>query len=143
MKKTILIYGVALAFIAIALKYLESAFVRSELGIELYLGTVAIICAILGSWFGAKWFNKKEIVVQSELPPFELDELKLKELGISRRELEVLVHMADGLSNQEIADILFVSVSTIKTHSSSLFIKLDVKRRTMAVQMAKELRLIK
>jgi ATP/maltotriose-dependent transcriptional regulator MalT len=63
-------------------------------------------------------------------------------LGISKREHEVLELMAKGLSNQEIADNLFVSLNTIKTHSSNLFIKLQVGRRTQAVQKGKELGLI-
>ena len=63
-------------------------------------------------------------------------------LGISKREYEVLELMARGLSNQEIADALFVSINTIKTHVSNLFLKLDTKRRTQAIQKAKELRLI-
>ncbi|HNC12260.1 MAG TPA: LuxR C-terminal-related transcriptional regulator, partial [Cyclobacteriaceae bacterium] len=55
---------------------------------------------------------------------------------------EVLELMAKGFSNQEIADKLFVSLNTVKTHSSNLFLKLEVSRRTQAVQKAKELQLL-
>ena len=75
-------------------------------------------------------------------PQFILNEPELLRLGISKRELEVLESISQGLSNQQIADKLFVSLNTIKTHSSNLFLKLEVSRRTQAVQRAKELRLI-
>ena len=75
-------------------------------------------------------------------PAFQFDQTRLDERGISRREYEVLELMAKGFSNQEIADRLFVSLNTIKTQSSNLFLKLDVNRRTQAVQKAKELQLI-
>lgn len=73
---------------------------------------------------------------------FILNETELQRLGISKREHEVLELIAKGLSNQEIADKLFVSLNTIKTHTSNLFLKLEVSRRTQAIQKAKELRLI-
>ena len=82
---------------------------------------------------------KKVVIVGA---PFVLDEEKLRQLGISKREHEVLELIASGLSNQEIADKLFVSINTVKTHSSSLFLKLDASRRTQAIQKAKELRII-
>jgi ATP/maltotriose-dependent transcriptional regulator MalT len=74
--------------------------------------------------------------------PFEVNEENLKNLGISKREHEVLLLMAQGLSNQEIGDKLFVSLNTVKTHSSNLFYKLEAKRRTQAIQKAKGLNLI-
>ncbi len=64
-------------------------------------------------------------------------------LGLSQREIEVLGLMADGASNQEIADALFISLNTIKTHTSRLFEKLDVKRRTQAIEKAKRLNIIR
>ncbi|MBO6761492.1 MAG: response regulator transcription factor, partial [Roseivirga sp.] len=62
--------------------------------------------------------------------------------GLTEREMEVLHHIAEGCSNIEIGEKLFVSENTIKTHVSNLFVKLDVKRRTQAVTRAKELRII-
>jgi len=73
---------------------------------------------------------------------FNLNEAELSKLKISSRELEVLQLMAEGLSNQEIAERLFVSLNTIKTHSSNLFLKMEVGRRTQAVEKAKRLSLI-
>jgi|SRR5579859_204029 len=70
------------------------------------------------------------------------DEKELAKLGLSQRELEVLQLIAEGLSNQEIAGRLYLSLNTVKTHSSRIFEKLDVRRRTQAVDKAKRLRLI-
>jgi ATP/maltotriose-dependent transcriptional regulator MalT len=71
-----------------------------------------------------------------------LDEVRLNELGITPRELEILGLIATGLTNREIADRLYVSENTVKTHSSRLFDKLGAKRRTQAVQIAQGFRLI-
>ena len=101
----------------------------------------------LGIWLGLKLTRKKEVVVVKEVPvpvtqPFTLNEGRLKDLGITRRELEILELIAQGLSNREIADKLFVSENTVKTHSSRLFDKLSARRRTQAVQIGKEMGLI-
>ncbi|MBA3568039.1 MAG: response regulator transcription factor [Pyrinomonadaceae bacterium] len=74
--------------------------------------------------------------------PFALNEERLRELSITKRELEILELIAQGMSNREIAEKLFVSENTVKTHSSRLFDKLSAKRRTQAVQIGKELGLI-
>lgn len=78
-----------------------------------------------------------------EMPKEEIDEKEVARLGLSGREQEVLQLMAEGLSNQEIADRIFVSLNTVKTHCSRIFEKLDVKRRTQAVEKSKRLRLIR
>jgi LuxR family transcriptional regulator, maltose regulon positive regulatory protein len=57
----------------------------------------------------------------------------------SERELEVLAFIAAGKSNGEIADMLFVSVSTVKTHINNLYRKLGARSRTQAVARAREL----
>lgn len=121
------------------MKYIEYQFFTKSLSVEFYVGLVAIFFTSLGIWAGLKLTRKK---VQIIGPEFILDEAQLARLDISKRELEVLQLMAQGLSNQEIADKLFVSLNTIKTHSSNLFLKLEVSRRTQAVQKARELRLI-
>ena len=74
--------------------------------------------------------------------PNKIDFQKIKDLGLSKREYEVLKEVASGLSNQEIADKLFVSESTIKTHVSNLLVKLNAKRRTQAIQISKDLNII-
>lgn len=139
MKRTIFIYGLALAVLVFLLKYLEYRLIVRDLTIEFYVGLVAVFFTVLGIWAGRKITGEKVVVVGQE---FILNEIELQRLGISKRELEVLALMAQGLSNQEVADKLYVSLNTIKTHSSNLFLKLEVSRRTQAIQKAKELRLI-
>ena len=140
MKRTILIYGLALAALITLLKFLEYRLFVHDLSIEFYVGIVAIMFIVLGVWVGLRLTRKKTIIITN--PNFQFDESRLERFGISKREYEVLELMARGLSNQEIADKLFVSLNTIKTHSSNLFLKLEAKRRTQAIQKAKELDLI-
>lgn len=139
MKRTIILYAIALAFLVFILKSVEYRFYVRDLSIEFYIGFIAILFTVLGIWAGLKLTRKKTVIIS---PDFVLDELQLQKLGISKREHEVLQLMATGLSNQEIANKLFVSRNTIKTHTSNLFLKLEVSRRTQAVQRGKELRLI-
>jgi ATP/maltotriose-dependent transcriptional regulator MalT len=100
----------------------------------------------VGIWLGLKLTRKKVITISAPTSSpdtiFQLDEQILQQKGISKREYEVLELMAKGHSNQEIADKLFVSLNTIKTHTSNLFIKLEAKRRTQAIERAKQLRLL-
>ena len=114
---------------------------------------IALVFAALGIWLGLKLTRKKEVIVERELlvereipipstQSFCLNEERLRELSITKRELEILELIASGLSNREIADKLFVSENTVKTHSSRLFDKLSAKRRTQAVRFGKQLGLI-
>jgi len=139
MTRTLIIYGLALAVLVFLLKYLEYRFVVRDLSIEFYVGIVAVFFTAFGVWAGLKLTRKQVVRVG---PEFVVDEAALDRLGISKREHEVLLLISQGLSNQEIADKLFVSLNTIKTHSSNLFLKMQVSRRTQAVQKGKELRLI-
>ena len=139
MKRTIIIYGLVLAALVFVMKFLEYRLLIRDLSTEFYVGLVAIFFAALGVWAGLKLTSKKVVIVG---PEFILNQLELQRLEISKREHEVLDLMAQGLSNQEIADKLFVSVNTIKTHSSNLFLKLQVSKRTQAIQKGRELRLI-
>ena len=150
-KKQLLIYGIIYGIcggILIAfLKYIEYRFIVVEHSIEIYGGLTALLFASVGIWLGLKLTRKKEVVVVKEvavpmLEPFAINESRVKELGITKRELEILGLIATGMSNREIADKLFVSENTVKTHSSRVFDKLGAKRRTQAVQIAKEMGLI-
>ena len=140
MRKTILIYGISLAAMIALLKFLEYKYLLRDLALEIYMGILAVMFAGLGIWIGFKLTRPKAILVP--VSNFQFDQARLDKLSISKREYEVLELMAQGLSNQEIADKLFVSLNTVKTHSTNLFAKLDAKRRTQAVQRAKELMLI-
>ncbi|HXB40503.1 MAG TPA: LuxR C-terminal-related transcriptional regulator [Bacteroidia bacterium] len=148
MKKKILIYGIALGLLTITLKFLEYKIFIKDHVMDFYVGAIAVLFTMVGIWAGLKLTRKKEVIVVKEVAVlvdrnnFVLNENLLKQLSISKREHEVLELIAGGLSNQEIADKLFVSLNTVKTHSSRLFEKLEVNRRTQAVEKAKSLGLI-
>jgi len=138
-RKTILIYSAAMAVLIGLLKFVEYRFFVRDIPLEFYVGTVAIMFTALGIWAGLRLTRPK--IIDSGAP-FQLDEANLRTLGISKREYEVLELIAQGLSNQEIAEKLFVSTSTVKTHVSNVLAKLDARRRTQAIQRAKELNII-
>ena len=144
-----ILYGVSLAALLFLLKWLELRFVIMDHAFEVYIGAIALIFTGLGIWLALKLSKPKieKVVVEKEIyiqqtAGFVINENVVNELGLSKRELEVLQLMADGLSNVEIGLRLFISLNTIKTHSSNLFEKLDVKRRTQAIEKAKRLGLI-
>ena len=149
--KRVIFYGLAGGVLIALLKVLEyKHFVRAY-PTEIYGGLVAVIFSALGLYFGLRWARSKEVpkevVVVKEVrvaaeEPFVLDAAKLKELGITQREHEILGLIAEGLSNREIGLRLFVSENTVKTHSSRLFDKLGVNRRVQAVLKGRELGLI-
>lgn len=141
MRKTIILYGASLAALTAILKLIEYRFFVRDISLELYIGLVAVLFVIIGVWAGRKLTQPK---VEVLIPPtdFQIDEQELRRLGITRREYEVLELIDLGLSNKEIAERLFVSTSTVKTHTSNIFAKLDARRRTEAIRRAKELRLI-
>lgn len=147
MRRTIIIYGLLLAGLTALLKLVEYKYFIRDLSLEVYLGIIAIFFTILGIWAGTKIIAGKTIIKEIQVPVlqtgnFVLNDNHMKKLGISQREYDVLELMSQGFSNQEIGDKLFISLSTVKTHSANLYVKLDVKRRTQAVQRAKELQLI-
>ena len=149
MKKHLLIYGLCGGLLILVLRLIEYRFLVLERSIEIYGGLIALLFVSLGIWLGLKLTKNKvvvkEVPVEIRVPtsePFVLDQVKLQQLGITARELEILELIAGGLSNREIAEKLFVSENTVKTHSSRLFEKLSAKRRTQAVQIGKELQLI-
>lgn len=145
-----LVYGLTGGLLIAVLKLIEYRFLVVEHSFEIYGGLIALLFAGLGVWLGLKLTRKEEVVllkeveVVKEVPvpapdePFTVNEEQLKHLGITKRELEILELIAQGMSNREIAEKLFVSENTVKTHSSRLFDKLSAKRRTQAVQIAKE-----
>lgn len=152
--KQTVIYGFSLAILLFLLKWLELRFILFSHSMEIYIGSIALLFTGLGIWLALKLMTPKvqvkivEQIIEKPVPQqespegFELNEALQQKLGLSKRELEVLQLMATGLSNQEIAGQLFVSLNTIKTHTSNVFEKLEVKRRTQAVEKAKRLSLI-
>jgi len=145
--KQVLLYGLAGGVLIALLKLIEyQHFVHAYPG-ELYGGLVALIFTAVGIHLGLRWTRPKEVVVVREVRvreggPFVLNGNKLKELGITQREHEILGLIAQGLSNREIGEKLFVSENTVKTHSSRLFEKMSVNRRVLAIQKGKDLGLI-
>jgi len=147
--RPILVYSISLGLLLFLLKWLELRFVIFDHALEIYIGAIAIIFTALGIWLALKLTRPKTetVIVEKKIyvhntSEFILNEKALQEMGLSKRELEVLQLMAEGLSNNEIAVRLFVSLNTIKTHTSKLFEKMDVKRRTQAIEKAKRLSLI-
>lgn len=145
--RQLLLYGGALALLLFLLKWMEYRFVVLDHAFEIYITLIAVLFTALGIWLALKLVPAKThtVVVEKEVylhPPFTCNEVQQQKLGLSAREMEVLQLMAAGMSNQEIADRLYVSVNTVKTHTSNVFQKLDVKRRTQAVEKAKQLQLI-
>jgi DNA-binding NarL/FixJ family response regulator len=141
--RTIIIYGLAMAALIAVLKLVEYKYFVRDIPLEVYVGMIAVMFTSIGVWAGLRLTRPKVVreIVETNAP-FRLDEANLQKLGISKREYEVLELISHGLSNQEIADKLFVSTSTIKTHVSNVLAKLDSKRRTQAIQRAKELRIL-
>ena len=148
MKRQVLIFGVLGGVLITVLKLAEYRFLVVEHSLEIYGGLVAATFAVLGIWLGLQLTGRRERVVVKEVPvaaiaePFVLNQSKQQDLGITRREMEVLELIAQGMSNREIAGKLFVSENTVKTHSSRVFDKLGARRRTQAVQLGKEFGLL-
>jgi len=147
MKRHVLLYGLIAGILIAVLKWTEYRFLVIEHSVEIYGGLIAATFAVLGIWLGVKLTGRPERVIVKEVPvptgePFLPNQRKREELGITPRELEILELIAQGMSNREIAEKLFVSENTVKTHSSRVFDKLGAKRRTQAVQLGKELGLL-
>ncbi len=127
------------------LKLIEYKHFVHEYPSEVYGGLLALIFTALGIYLGLKWTRPKEVVVVREVRtggPFVLNETNLRDVNLTPREHQILGLIAEGLSNREIGEKLFVSENTVKTHSSRLFEKMQVNRRVQAVQKGRELGLI-
>ncbi|MCC6279229.1 MAG: response regulator transcription factor [Saprospiraceae bacterium] len=141
--RQIILYGLILGLLLVVMQFFQYRLIFMQHSESVYTGLAAVICCIAGIWGGHKiastWSKKEEEPARLSLLP---DEKVLVSLNITPRELEVLQLIAQGLSNQEIATRLFLSLNTVKTHTSNVFSKLDVQRRTQAIQKAKELGLL-
>jgi len=153
----VLLLGLVGGVLIAILRWSEYQFLVIEHSLEIYGAIVAIIFVVFGIWLGIKLTKPREkIVLREVLVPlrtpaepaatdesaspatFTLNQVQLDALGITPRELEILTLIAQGLSNREIADRLFVSENTVKTHCSRAFDKLGARRRTQAVQLGKQ-----
>jgi NarL family two-component system response regulator LiaR len=147
MVKHVGLYGAIGGVLITLLKLMEYKYFVREYPFEIYGGLVALIFTAVGIYLGLKWTRTKEVVVIREVAvrrdgPFVLNAEKLKEVGLTPREHETLGLIAQGLSNREIGERLFVSENTVKAHSSRVFEKMQVNRRVQAVQKGKDLGLI-
>ncbi|MBL4663282.1 MAG: response regulator transcription factor [Flavobacteriaceae bacterium] len=138
MKKTILVFSALIIALLVLFQLSKYSVTSGSWQIEFVIAGIAVVFFVIGIYM-----NKKSL--QKEIPNSltnTIDEEKIIALGISKREYEILGKIYEGLSNKEIAEQLFVSESTVKTHVSNLFVKLDAKRRTQAIQKAKEHQII-
>ena len=156
MKRHVLIYGLIAGVLIAALNLIQYRYLVVEHSVEIYGGLVAAVFSAVGIWLGLRITARRRVPdleasadmaspVSARIAsgqPFLPDEKRREELRITPRELEILILIAQGMSNREIAGKLFVSENTVKTHSSRVFDKLGAKRRTQAVQLGKEFGLL-
>lgn len=147
--KNLLLYGLLLAVLVFALKWLQWKFLILDNAIEIYVGLIAVFFTILGIWVATQFTKVKTetVIVEKEiyikqLEEVTIDEVELGKLNFSKREYEVLQLLTKGHSNATIAENLFLSLSTVKTHVSNVFVKLDVKSRAQAIEKSKRLKII-
>lgn len=147
--KHIILYGFILAFFVFVLKWLQWKFLIVDNAIDIYVGLIAVFFTFLGIWVANQISRPKikTVVVEKEIKVPEPNsyipnECELKKLNLSSREYEVLQLLAKGKSNAEIGEELYLSIHTIKTHVSNLYLKMDVKSRTQAMDKAKRLKII-
>ncbi len=147
--KHVILYGFLLAALVFALKWLQWKFLIVDNALDIYIGLIAVFFTILGVWVATQLVKPKvhKIVVEKKVyitqpEEFAINETELKKLNLSNREYEVLQLLAKGYSNLDIAEQLFLSLSTVKTHVSNLYTKMDVKSRTQTIEKAKRLKII-
>jgi DNA-binding CsgD family transcriptional regulator len=145
--RTILLYGALMAILVFVLKWLQWTFLIVDNAWEIYIGLISVFFTALGIGLSLHLTKsrvetvvvEKEIMVPTE--SHQIDAHELEKLNLTQREYQVLQLMVKGQSNAEIAANLFLSLSTVKTHASNLFVKMDVTSRTKAIEKAKRLRI--
>lgn len=151
--KSLMLYGSLLAVLVFVLKWLQWKFLIVDNSIEIYIGLIAVFFTILGIWVATQLVKPKietiteTVIIEKEIyvprqPAFSINQKELERLNLSSREYEILQLLAKGYSNADMAGDLFLSLSTIKTHVSNLYFKMDVKSRTQAIEKAKRLKII-
>ncbi len=147
--RAVIIYSISMAALIFILKWLELRFIIFNHSYEIYIGFIAVIFTALGIWLALKLSKPKinTVVIEKEVfiknnENFIPNESLISELSLSKREIEILNLISRGNSNEEIAEKLYISLSTVKSHNQNIFQKLDVKRRTQAAEKAKRLGII-
>lgn len=136
MSRSVLVYGLFLAAGVAGLHWFEYQYAIRKFTTEFYVVILALVFAGVGIWFGRQTGEK------TSSDDFERNDKVIETLGLTRKEVEVLSLLADGGSNAEIGETLFVSTSTVKTHLIHIYQKLEVNRRTEAIKKARELKII-
>lgn len=137
MKRTIVLYSLAMAVVVLGLQWLDYQYTIRAFSFEIYIVLIAVLFAALGVWVGLR------LATRTGSATFEQPNARAMDyLGISAREYEVLELLAHGCSNKEIAERLFVSPNTVKTHLAHLYDKLQVSRRTQAIRKAQTLEIL-
>jgi DNA-binding CsgD family transcriptional regulator len=147
--KHIIFYGSGLAILVFSLKWLQWKFLIVDNSLDIYIGLIAVFFTILGVWIATQLTKPRieKVIVEKKVfipqpQDFALNETELKKLNLTNREYEVLQLVVKGHSNSDIANILFLSLSTIKTHISNLYVKMNVNRRAQAIEKAKRLKIV-
>ncbi len=142
MKRSTYLYALSMAGLLFLLKLVDYKYLVYDLKMEYYVGVIALIFTLLGLWIGRKLTATHRIPTAILADGTSSTRISPADLGISPRESEVLHLIAAGHSNQEIADRLFLSLNTVKKHTSTLFRKLEAERRTQAIEKARRIGLI-
>ena len=147
MRPIIIGFGLLILCLLILFKIGEVNFTKGNVRLEVIVAMVALIFFFVGLYFNSRAQKKAAVIDETPAdtyrdPSQTIDYEQIKKVGLTQREHDVLVKMADGLSNQEIAQQLFLSESTVKTHVSNILFKLEAKRRTQAIQSAKKLKIV-
>jgi len=144
----IILYGLILAILVFLLKWLQWKFLIVDNSLDIYIGLIAIFFTILGVWVATQLVKPKiqTVIVEKEIyvpwpDDSKINDAELKKLDLSNREYEVLKLLAKGYSNAEIGKSLYLALSTVKTHVSNIFVKMDVKSRAQAIEMSKRLKI--
>ena len=135
MKRDILLYGIIAALVLLLVKGADYNLFSKHISLEVYSAILVLLFTGLGIWFGLRFTSPKVIVKEQVIANIDID--KLKQQGISEREIEVLMLISKGHTNQQIANELFVSLSTVKSHTQKIYNKLHVNSRTQAIQKAR------
>jgi len=142
MRSIVIGFGLLILCLLVLFKISEVNFIKGNVKLEVIVAIAAVLFFFAGLYFNTQQKKKNTPITDANSLLQVIDYAQIKKTGLTQREHEVLLKMAEGLSNQEIAQLLFLSESTIKTHVSNILFKLDAKRRTQAIQVAKKLKLV-